>query len=406
MSKPPEGNGCLAGSEENSPLARGALSLFRRPDGAAGVRNHVLVLGVNGLALRVAERIARTIPGAICVASGNGRGQIEPDLTSHLEQLAGLGGNPNVAAVLVVGVDAATTDFMVSRIAATGKPTQGVSFSEAKEDVLAVQELGVRRLAQLAHAASRIRRESGSLADLFVGVECGHSDATSGIASNRVIGATVDALVDAGATVVVGETVEWLGAEHLLARRARTSEIGEAILQAVKRREDVAAASGRSLTGNNPGEENIRGGLSTIEEKSLGAIIKSGSRPIDGLLGLTERPARRGLYMMDGPAFSPESITGFNAIGAQLVLFSTGPGNSYASALSPTIKITAQRETSSRLPAQIDVDVSGVFSGDDPLDAAAQRLIDAIADVAEGSLTWGEVLGEGFELPTRIRGSL
>jgi altronate dehydratase large subunit len=383
-----------------------ALSLYRRPNGAAGVRNHVLVLGVNGLAVRVAERIARTIPGVICVATGNGRGQIEPDLSTYLEQLVGLGGNPNVAAVLVVGVDAATTDLVVGGIVATGKPAQGVSFAETQEDVLTVQEIGVRRLVQLAHAASRIRRESGSLADLFVGVECGHSDATSGIASNRVIGAAVDALVDAGATVVVGETVEWLGAEHLLARRARTPAIGEAILQAVKRREDIAAASGKSLTGNNPGEENIRGGLSTIEEKSLGGVIKSGSRPIDGLLGLTERPARKGLYMMDGPAFSPESITGFNAIGAQIVLFSTGPGNSYASALSPTVKITAQQETSSRLREQIDVDVSGVFAGIEPLDAAAQRLIGAISDIAEGSQTWGEVLGEGFELPTRIRGSL
>jgi altronate dehydratase large subunit len=390
----------------NGPVKTRALSLYRRADGAAGVRNYVLALGVNGLALRVTERIARLVPGVVCVATGNGRGQIEPDLGSHLEQLIGLACNPNVAAVLVVGVDDGSTDFVVGRIAATGKPVQGVSFAEAHEDVLSVQEIGVRRLVQLAHAASRFRREPSALSDLFVGVECGHSDATSGIASNRVIGAAVDILIDQGATVVVGETVEWLGAEHLLARRSREPATGQAIIDAVRRREDIATASGKSLTGNNPGEENIRGGLSTIEEKSLGAVLKSGTRPIDGLLGLTERPVSHGLYMMDGPAFSPESITGFNAIGAQIVLFSTGPGNSFASTISPTIKITAQAETSRRLREQIDFDATAVFSGEEPLAAAAQRLIDTVVDISEGTLTWGEILGEGFELPTRIRGSL
>jgi altronate dehydratase large subunit len=386
-------------------LKKPALSVYRRPGGAVGVRNYVLVLGINGLAVRAAERIAR-VPGTVCVAASNGRGQIEPDLTLYLEQLIGLACNPNVAAVLVVGVDAATTDFVVDRIAASGKPVQGVSFTEAQEDILTIQEIGVRRLVQLVRAASRCRRENGDLTDLFVGVECGHSDATSGIASNRVIGAAVDALVDLGATLVVGETVEWLGAEHLLAKRARNKVIGEAIVAAVKGREDLATASGKSLTGNNPGEENIRGGLTTIEEKSLGAIVKSGTRPIDGVVGLTERPRAKGLYLMDGPAFSPESITGFNAIGTQIVLFSTGPGNSFASAIAPTIKVTAQRETSRRLREQIDFDASDVFANTESVEAAAQRLIGTIVDIAEGTLTWGEVIGEGFELPTRIRGSL
>lgn len=394
------------GQRGSRPVKTRALLLFRRPDGTAGVRNHVLVLGINGLALRVTERIARVVPGVVCVTTANGRGQIEPDLGVHFEQLIGLACSPNVAAVLVVGVDAGSTEFVVSRIAATGKTVQGVSFAEAHEDVLSVQEIGVRRLVQLIHAASRCRREPAALSNLFVGVECGHSDATSGIASNRVIGATVDTLIDQGATVVVGETVEWLGAEHLLTRRAREPSIGQAIVDAVKRREDIAAASGKSLTGNNPGEENIRGGLSTIEEKSLGAVMKSGTRPIDGVLGLTDRPSRNGLYLMDGPAFSPESITGFNAVGAQIVLFSTGPGNSYASAISPTIKITAQKDTSRRLREQIDFDASEVFSGAMQLETAAQGVIETMIEISEGALTWGEVLGEGFELPTRIRGSL
>src|SRR5262249_37618916 len=158
-----------------------------------------------------------------------------------------------------------TTDEVVARIAGSGKPVQGISFADAHEDVLAVQEAGVRRGAELLHDASRCRREPAKLSDLTIGIECGHSDATSGIASNRVIGAAVDILVDSGATVLVGETVEWLGAEHLLARRARSAAVADAILAAVAGREALAAGSGKSLTGNNPGEENIRGGLSTIE---------------------------------------------------------------------------------------------------------------------------------------------
>ena len=168
----------------------------------------------------------------------------------------------------------------------------------------------------------------------------------------------------------------------------------------------MAADSGRSLTGNNPGEENIRGGLSTIEEKSLGAVIKSGTRPIDGLVGVAEHPGKSGLYLMDGPSFSPESMTGFAASGAQLMLFTTGPGNSFASALAPTIKITAQAETSRRLVEQIDFDASVVGTETGMLHEVADRLFDTILDIAGGTLTWGEVLGEGLEVPTRVRGSL
>lgn len=370
------------------------------------MRNHVLVLGINGLALRVSERIARGVAGALCVATSAGRGQVEPDLGQHLEQLAGIGRNPNVAAVLVVGVDAEATGFVAGRIAVTGKPVASVCFAEHEEDMLTVLDHGIRRLAVLVREASRCRREAVPIGSLVMAVECGHSDATSGIASNPVVGTAVDWLVDAGATVMLGETVEWLGAEHLLAQRARTPTVRERILAAVRGREDMAAASGRSLTGNNPGEENIRGGLSTIEEKSLGAIIKSGSRPIDGVLAVAEAPAAPGLYLMDGPAFSPDSMTGFAASGATMMLFTTGPGNSFASAVAPTMKITAQAATAARVPEQIDFDASGVLAGRETQGAAGARLVAALVDVAEGTLTWGEVLGEGLEVATRVRGSL
>lgn len=382
------------------------ISGYRRPDGRLGLRNHTLVLGINGLAARVVDRIGGNIAGAVCAATLAGRGQIEPDLSCHLDQLVGLASNPNVGATLVVGVDQATAESVASRIAASGKPVDVVTFAEAGEDMLAVLDLGVRRAGQLAMRASLAMRGPGEAADLIVGIECGHSDSSSGVAGNPVVGAAVDRLIDLGATVILGETIEWLGAEHLLARRARTPKLSELIIAAVGRRELRARGSGQSLTGNNPGEENIRGGLSTIEEKSLGAVIKSGTRAIEGLIQVAERPTGPGLYLMDGPAFSPESLTGFAAAGAQVMLFTTGPGNSYASAIAPTVKITSQPETAVRLRQQIDFDASAAFLGAETIESTGARLIDVLFEVCSGKLTWGEVYAEGLEVPTRLLGSL
>jgi len=379
---------------------------YLRPDGRVGVRNHMLILGINGLALRASERIARNLPGSLLVATSAGRGQVEPDLGLHLDQLVGLGRNPNVGAVLVVGVDQATSDDVAARIACGGVPVASVSFAECGEDVFAVSDLGLRRAAELRRAASRARRVPAEPNSLVVAVECGHSDATSGLASNPAVGAAVDRLVAAGATVIVGETVEWLGAEHLLARRAANADVAARIRAAVAGRETIAMASGHSLTGNNPGEENIKGGLSTIEEKSLGAIVKSGTGTIAGVLGVAEVPPGPGLYLMDGPSFSPDSMTGFAAAGATMMLFTTGPGNSFASAIAPTIKISAHPETVARLPAQIDFDASPILAGGETMAAGSERLVDAILDIASGTLTLGEIIGEGLEVPTRIRGSL
>ena len=384
----------------------GPFQGYRRPDGRVGVRNHVLILGINGLAFRSSERIARSLPGSLLVVTSAGRGQVEPDLSLHLDQLVGLGRNPNIGAVLVVGVDQASSDAVAARIAGAGKPVASVSFAECGEDALAVSDLGLRRATALSRAASRARRTPAEPSDLVVAVECGHSDATSGLASNPVVGAAVDRLVAAGASVIVGETVEWLGAEHLLARRAASAEIAAGIRQAVAAREEIAIASGRSLTGNNPGEENIRGGLSTIEEKSLGAIVKSGTGMIAGMLAVAEAPPGPGLYLMDGPSFSPDSMTGFAAAGATIMLFTTGPGNSFASAIAPTIKISAHPETVARLPTQIDFDASPLLAGRETLAKGAERLVEAVLDVAGGTLTMGEIVGEGLEVPTRIRGSL
>ena len=379
---------------------------YPRDDGRYGVRNHVLVLGINGLVMSAAARIGRGAAGCVTFASPYGRGQLGADRDAHAAQLIGFGRNPNVAAALVVGADRPATDAIAHAIAATGKPVEAVALDDVQEDALELSTRGTRAAAALARNASRQKRESAPLSALFLGVECGHSDATSGLVSNPLAGRIVDRIVDAGGTAVFGETIEWLGAEHLLAQRARRADIGAAIVEAVQRREAAVAATGVDLTGNNPGQENIRGGLSSIEEKSLGAIAKGGARPIAGVLGIAQVPSTPGLYVMDAPGFSPESMTGFAAAGVQAMLFTTGAGNSYCSALAPTIKLSARPDTVARLATQIDFDASAVFAGREDADAAADRLFALLLDVCSGMRTWGEVLGETAESIIRVGGSL
>jgi altronate dehydratase large subunit len=379
---------------------------YGRADGRYGVRNYVLVLGINGLVARAAERIQRSVAGSIVFASSYGRGQYGADKEAHFAQLVGLGRNPNVAATLVVGADRPAAEAVAEAIAAAGKTALAIALDDVHEDTLELSVRGARVAAQLARDASRIRREPAPVSSLFVAVECGHSDATSGVASNPLAGKVVDRIVDAGGTAVFGETIEWLGAEHVLARRAATAGVAAAIVAAVRRREDAVAGVGLDLTGNNPGVENIRGGLSSIEEKSLGAIAKGGSRPIAGVLGVAESPKRAGAYVMDAPCFSPESMTGFAAAGAQVMLFTTGAGNSYCSAVAPTIKISARPDTVARLSTQIDFDASGVFEGRDDPDAAADCLYALLLEVCSGTRTWGELLGESGESIIRVGGSL
>ncbi len=379
---------------------------YRRDDGRYGVRNAVLVLGLNGLVARAAARVAAGVAGTVLFASPYGRGQYGADRQAHAAQLVGLGRNPNVAATLVIGADRVATDEIAHAIASAGKPVAAVALDDVQEDALELAASGTRVAAELARNASRLRRESAHLSALFLAVECGHSDATSGLVSNPLAGKVVDRIVDGGGTAVFGETIEWLGAEHLLAPRAARPDIGDAIIAAVQRREAAVAATGVDLTGNNPGAENIRGGLSTIEEKSLGAIAKGGTRPIAGLLDVAEAPPGPGVYVMDAPGFSPESMTGFAAAGAQVMLFTTGAGNSYCSAMAPTIKISARPDTVAHLSTQIDFDASAVFAGREDLDAAADRLFALLLDVCSGTRTWGEVFGETAESVIRVGGSL
>jgi altronate dehydratase large subunit len=368
---------------------------YLRPDGSAGTRNRLLVISILGLTGGPARRIARQVPGALLIEMPYGRGQFGEDRALMRGMVAGLGRNPNAGGVLLVGADRLRLDAVAEAIAPSGKPLEAIALDDVHEDSLALSDRGLRLAAAMARDISRARRVPLPASLLRLGIECGHSDATSGLGANPLAGMVADRVVDAGGAAVFGETMEWLGAEHVLAARAATPEVGRAIVDAVAQREAWAAASGEDLTGNNPGQENIRGGLSSIEEKSLGAIAKGGSRPVQGVAPHAATLPGAGLWVMQGPAFSPPSITGFVAAGCNMLIFTTGPGNSYCDALAPTVKVTVNPKTAQRLTQQIDFDGSGLMLGTREPEEAADALFAQLLDHASGTRCWGEVLDEG-----------
>ncbi len=382
---------------------------YLRPDGSVGVRNHLLVMSVTGLTGPTARRIAAAVTGALVVDYPYGTAAMVPkpgDGDIQDRALVGFGTNPNVGAVLVIGANPPRTDALADRIAACGKPVRAITLDECGHDAITLTERGVRLAAELSVEISHVRREPAPISALYLALECGRSDPSSGLVSNPLMGLIADALVDLGGRAIIGETTEWLGAEHLLAARAVSDNVREDILAAARRREQLAIAAGIDLTGNNPDPTNIAGGLSTIEEKSLGNIAKSGSRPIQSVVRWAEAVTGPGMHLMDAAAYAPESLSGFAASGAQLVLFSTGVGNSFVNSISPTIKISANPETCERLKQQLDFTCPDVFRGSKTLEQAANELGAVIVDAASGTRTWGEVMGEGSEVFTRLGESL
>ena len=379
---------------------------YRRADGSTGTRNNLLVLAI-GLTIPTGRRIAAVIRGAVLVTLPYNAGSLlGDDRASWRRALLRLPRHPNVGAALVIGDSPPLVADIAAGLARSGRPFAALSLDECGHDAVTLTERGIRAAAKLAMGISGARREAVPLSSLCLGLECGRSDPSSGLVSNPLLGRAADRIVDAGGCAIIGETVEWLGAEHLLERRAASRAVADAIRAAVRRREETAVAHGLDLTGNNPGPTNIAAGLSSIEEKSLGNIAKSGSRPIQGVLGYGEAAAEPGCWVMDAPAYASESLTGFAVAGAQLMLFTTGVGNSFVSALSPTLKVSANPETCARIGEQLDLDASQVFLGRESPESAADRLWRRTLEVASGAATWGEVLGEGDELVARYGPSM
>jgi len=375
---------------------------FARPDGSVGVRNHVLVMSITGLTGPTARRIGRVVAGTKTITTPYGSGLMGDDADLQTRSLIAFGTHPNVGATLLIGASPPQVKQVADAIAASGKPVEHLILDECDHDAVTLTERGIRIAARLVRDLSRQRRRAFALDRLFLALECGRSDPSSGLVANPLVGKVVDGVIAVGGRAVFGETIEWLGAEHLLIERAANAAVAAAIRAAVGRRERLAVDAGMDLLGNNPGPTNIAAGLSTIEEKSLGAIAKGGNSPIRGVIGIAERPPGPGLFVMDAPAYAPESVTGLVATGAQLALFTTGVGNSFVSGLAPTIKISANPVATARLREQLDFDASPVFASRETLEDAAQRLTALMIEVASGTLTWGEILDEGEDVVSRL----
>ena len=379
---------------------------YIRPDGRVGVRNHLLILSLTGLTGPTAQRIGRCISNAVVFGTPYGAGLLSADLETQERTLIGLADNPNVGAVLVISADRPRLTRVCTGLKAAGKPVESVVLDDVGHDALVLTQQGTRLAARMAKVISTRQREPVPVATLTVGLECGRSDPSSGLIANPVVGGVADRLVAAGATAILGETAEWVGAEDILQQRAATVELGAAIVAAARGREQLALAAGVSMLGTNPGATNIESGLSSIEEKSLGNILKGGNSTIQGLLNYAERPTGNGLYLMDAPHYAPESLTGFAAAGAQLLLFTTGVGNSFVNSLAPTIKLSANPDTCQRLSEQLDFTCEQAFLGHESLDSAAERLYCELLEVASGKYTWGEIFDEGGEAISRFGAAL
>jgi altronate dehydratase large subunit len=379
---------------------RGFLG-FRRASGRAGVRNLTAVLSVTGLTTPAARRIGATLRHVTAIGTSFGSGLLGRDREVHRAALRAFASHPNVGGVVVIGADAPVVEEVAAAAEAAGRLVRAFTFDECGHDVLTLHDRALRAAAELVHALARQRRARLPMGELMLGLECGRSDPSSGLVANPLVGAMVDRLVDAGGAAIFGETTEWIGAEAPLEAKAADPSVARRLREAAAAREAMALGAGIDLTGNNPSTTNIQAGLSSIEEKSLGAIAKAGSRPIRGVIPYGEAPPGPGVWAMDAPAYAPESLTGFTIAGCSMVLFTTGVGNSYVSALMPTLKITGNPATAGRVRQQIDLDASAVFTGAMTLEEAADRLEGELLDTASGALTWGEILGEGDEVISR-----
>lgn len=363
---------------------------YPRENGTFGVRNDVAVISIMDNCNPVTRAIADAVHGTLPVTTLFVRGQYGHDLEVTLESLAGMGRNPNIAGVVLVGLEPHTTEEVARRIRPSGKPVESVTLQPGGTiDAIAN---GTRLALRLATRASSIRRQPCPVSALTVGVECGGSDTTSGLTCNPVIGRMADRLIDDGGTVIISETSEFFGAEHLFAQRAADPAVGKAFTDMVLRLEREALSRGMDIRGTNPTPDNIRGGLSTIEEKALGAMAKSGTRPLRGVLTYGQAPASPGLHFMDAPAPAVENLTAFAAAGCQLIFFGTGVGNPIGNMVSPTVKVSGNVNTLRTMPENVDFDASAILESGAKVSELGDRLFAYAVEVASGTRTSSELL--------------
>jgi len=383
-------------------LSKATFWGYRRENGRVGVRNHVIILPVDDLSNAAALAVENNIKGTMALPHPYGRLQFGADLDLHFRTLIGTGSSPNVAAVVVIGIEEGWTRRVVDGIAATGKPVSGFGIElHGDHDTIMRASKAAKEYVQW---ASELRREERPLKELWVSTKCGESDTTSGCGANPTVGNAFDKLYPHGTTLVFGETTELTGGEHLVAERCRTPAVRERFMFMFNRYQDVINRhKTNDLSDSQPTKGNIAGGLTTIEEKALGNIQKIGRKClVDGVLDKAEAPAGPGLWFMDSSSAAAEMVTLCAAAGFVVHFFPTGQGNVIGNPILPVIKLCANPRTVRTMAEHIDVDVSGLLRREMTPDQAGDALLESMFRTANGRFTAAEALGHREFVLTRL----
>lgn len=369
---------------------------YRRPDGRVGVRNRVLILPASVCATDTARIIAQQVEGAISFNNQQGCSQVAPDQQFTMDVMAGYAANPNIYGTVVVslGCENCQMDLVVKAIEErTNKPLKQVIIQEVGGTLKAV-EIAVRYAKEMVAEASMLQKEEFPLSELIVGTECGGSDPTSGLAANPAIGAMSDLVVQAGGTSILSETSEFIGAEHILARRAINKEVHDRIYEITSRFEAHFHAVGEDVRQGNPSPGNKAGGITTLEEKSLGCIHKGGHSPINAVYDYAKQvESKPGLVIMDTPGNDPASVAAMVAGGAQVIVFSSGRGSPVGHPIAPVVKVTGNKITFANMEDNIDFCAAPLIYGEKTVEQLGTDLLNMVVETACGKQTKAEALG-------------
>lgn len=383
-------------------MAKRKVLAYRRENGRVGVRNHIVVLPVDDISNAACEAVANNIKGTLALPHAYGRLQFGEDLELHFRTMIGTGSNPNVAAVVVIGIEPGWTERIVEGIRKTGKPVKGFSI-EGKGDIQTIADAS-RQAKEYVQWASELQRSECGLEELYISVKCGESDTTTGLASCPTVGNVIDKHCADGGTASFGETSELTGAEHIVASKAANEDVRKAFLAAF---EDytklVFNQKTNDLSESQPTKGNIAGGLTTIEEKALGNVEKLGKRTrFVGCLTPASAPTKSGLWFMDTSSAAAEAVTLWAASGAVVHLFPTGQGNVIGNPIEPVIKLTGNPKTVRSMREHIDLDVSKILQAEMSVDEAGDALLDMIVRTANGRITAAEALGHREFVMTKL----
>lgn len=376
---------------------------YKRENNKFGVRNHVLILPSVICSNHVAERIAQNIDKAVSFNHSNGCGQFGVDIEQTLNTLIGIGSNPNVAAVLIVGLgcESLPTEKLYNTIKATGKKTAYIIIQE-EGGTLKTIEKGIRIVSSWIDNIENEKRVPIDISELTIGLKCGASDATSGIFANPVVGYVSDLIIKKGGISILSETPEFIGAEHILSRKACSKEVASSILTIVNKVEKKIQNAGIDLLGTQPAPGNIEGGITTIEEKSLGCICKGGKSIVTEVIGYAMAPSKKGFIIMDTTSYDVESVIGMIAGGAQIILFTTGTGTPVGSPIAPVVKITGNNRTYSKMSDNIDFNAGILINFEETIEQIGEALYKEVVLVASGKKTKSEQIGHIEAAITRI----